>query len=124
MPWLQLSSLVHSEYNGEKIKNTNADLTLGLRFYFIGTPIKTNVVAKLAFNFNFNCNLVGSWDNLIPNCSSHPPPATRPTAKVYLDVCLASTSTSINPNLKLNPNHNLNLNPKLNLNPNLNLNFN
>ena len=32
-------------------------------------------VAKLSFNFN----LVGSWDSLILNCSSHPP------VKVYLD---------------------------------------
>ena len=39
----------------------------------------TELVAKLSFNFNFN--LVGSWDSLILNFSSHPPPPTP--VKVY-----------------------------------------
>ena len=45
-------------------------------------------IAKLSFNCNFNFNLVGSWDSLILNFSSHPPPPV----KVYWDVSLASTS--------------------------------
>jgi len=38
-------------------------------------------IAKLGFNFNFECNLVGSWDGLILSSSSHPP--TQPPVKVY-----------------------------------------
>ena len=40
-------------------------------------------IAKLSFNFNFECNLVGSWDSLILSSSSNPP--TQPQVKVYWD---------------------------------------
>ena len=29
-------------------------------------------IAKLSLNFNFECNLFGSWDSLILNSSTHP----------------------------------------------------
>ena len=45
--------------------------------------VSFSTFAKLSFNFNFK--LVGSWDSLILNFSSHPPPPTQPPMKVYFD---------------------------------------
>ena len=67
--------------------------------------------AKLSFNFNYN--LVESWDSIISFSTPTHPTTRRKSLKSEF---VSWTSTSTNTNLNLNKNLNLNLN----LNPNLN----
>ena len=68
------------------------------------------VFAKLSFNFNYN--LVESWDSINFIFNTHP--TTRRKSLKSEFVSWTSTSTNTNTNLNQNLNLNLNLNPNFN----------